>query len=268
MKPIVKAVGGKTRLLDELVARVPSTYGCYYEPFVGGGALFFHLAPKRAVISDMNRDLIVVYTAVRDDVEGVISKLERHRVQHNKGYYYEMREWWNRSRQCWTPAARAAMYLYLNRSCFNGLWRVNSDGQFNVPMGTYARLSLPSPELLRKAHQTLTDVTILHEDFRCVAERAQRGDFIYLDPPYVPLSTTSNFTTYTADGFTLDDHRELAATARSLVGRGVHVMLSNSDVPFVRDLYKGFTINTVRCNRAINSKAGGRGGVDEVIIVA
>lgn len=267
IKPVLKTVGGKTRLLDELISRVPSKYGRYFEPFFGGGALFFRLQPERAVIGDLNADLVAFYLALRDDVEMVIKYAEQHREQHGSGHYYATRATWNaENRRVWSPAYRAATYLYLNKSCFNGLWRVNKSGEFNVPIGRYKTLSLPSPEQLRVTSKALTNTTIMHAGFATTLKNAKAGDFVYLDPPYVPVSETSDFTSYTQDGFSLDDQRALATTARLLVSRGVHVLLSNSDAPIVRELYDGFTIDTVRCGRSINSKADRRGDVNEVII--
>jgi DNA adenine methylase len=266
-KPVLKTVGGKTRLLDELIARMPASYGRYYEPFVGGGALFFKLQPESAVIGDLNADLVVFYLALRDDVEMVIKYVEQHREAHDATHYYATRADWNAvDRRTWSPAFRAATYLYLNKSCFNGLWRVNKSGGFNVPIGRYKTLSLPSPDHLREACDALALATIMHAGFQTTVANAKRGDFVYFDPPYVPVSETADFTAYTVDGFTDDDQQALATLARSLVARGVHVMLSNSDTPRVRELYAGFTIDTVKCGRAINSKADRRGDVDEVII--
>ena len=264
--PIVKWVGGKTKLLSELIARVPAQYGRYYEPFAGGAALFFRLAPRRAVLADSNHDLIGLYTAVSREVDAVIRRLEHHRDAHDEKHYYEMRSRWNDRDASWSTAERAAAFIYLNKTCFNGLWRVNRAGAFNVPIGRYTDPPICAPEALRAAQQALARATIRHCDYRTAVGDAKRGDFAYFDPPYDPVTTTANFTSYTADAFGPDEQRALADTARELVARGCRVMLSNSDTPFIRSIYKGFTIERVKCPRAINSNAAKRGDVDELII--
>lgn len=263
--PIVKWAGGKTRLLDELIARVPPAFGRYYEPFAGGAALFFRLAPARALLTDANAALIGMYHAVRDEVDGVIRNLRRHQKAHGKDYYYRVRARWNRGRFAPGPA-RAAAFIYLNKTCFNGLYRVNRDGEFNVPMGRYTDPTICDPEALRFAHSMLAGVEIRCARYEGVVATASRGDFVYFDPPYAPLTPTANFTSYTAEKFGVDDQRALARLARRLAARGCHVMLSNSDTPLVRELYDGFQIDRVRCARSINSDAAKRRGIYEVII--
>jgi DNA adenine methylase len=263
--PIIKWVGGKTKLLDELVARAPARFGHYFEPFAGGAALFFRLAPPRATIADSSAHLITLYTVVRDDVEELIRKLRRHRAAHDETYYYAMRDRWNSGRFK-TRVAQAAAFLYFNRTCFNGLWRVNRAGAFNVPMGRYTDPAICDPAALRAAHVALARVGLRRDDYRNVVANAARGDFVYLDPPYDPVTTTANFTSYTADAFDRDDQRALADTARDLVARGVYVMASNSDTPLVRKLYRGFQIDRVKVARSINSDAKKRGRVAELII--
>jgi len=265
--PIVKWVGGKTKLLPELLARMPPRHGCYFEPFAGGAALFFRTGPERAVLADSNADLIGLYTAVATDVDAVIRKLELHRAAHDQRHYYETRARWNDHGAAWTTAERAAAFIYLNKTCFNGLWRVNRAGDFNVPIGRYTDPPICVPEALRAAQAALARARLRCADYRRVVEDAERGDFLYFDPPYDPVTTTANFTSYTAGAFGPDDQRALAETARALVARGCRVMLSNSDTPFVRSLYRGFRIDRVKCARAINSNAARRGEVDEVIVV-
>jgi DNA adenine methylase len=266
--PIVKWVGGKTKLLPELVQRIPERVGTYYEPFVGGGALFFRVAPRHAVLADINADLIALYTAIATDVAAVIRRLQHHRDVHDERHYYEMRARWNDHDIAWSAADRAAAFIYLNKTCFNGLWRVNRAGDFNVPIGRYTDPPICVPDALRVAHTALARAELRCCDFRAAVADAARGDFIYFDPPYDPVSPTANFTSYTAGAFGADDQRALAQTARELVARGCRVMLSNSDTPFVRGLYKGFRIDRVKCVRAINSDASRRGEVDEVIVWA
>jgi len=262
--PIIKYVGGKTKLLPELVKRAPKKFGRYYEPFCGGAALFFHLAPGRAVLSDTNVDLIQLYATISNDVEGVIRQLRRLARDHDEGHYYATRDRWNKAKMSGT--ARAATFIYLNKTCFNGLWRVNAAGEFNVPMGRYENPTICNPDALRAAATALASTEVCLVDYREAVADAERGDFVYCDPPYAPASATSNFTSYTAGGFSADNQRELAELARTLVDRGVHVMLSNSDTPFTRKLYRGFTISRVTCGRSINSNAEKRGAVNELII--
>jgi DNA adenine methylase len=265
--PIVKWVGGKTRLLPELLARMP-TFNRYYEPFVGGGALFFKVAPARAILNDFNPDLVNVYRTVAKDVEGVIRRLGVYRKHHNEEHYYQLRARWNDERLSWTTIDRAAAFVYLNKTCFNGLWRVNRSGNFNVPMGRYQDPPICAPEALRAAAKVLRSVDEVREgSYVDAVKDAKAGDFLYFDPPYDPVTTTANFTGYTTGSFGPDDQRQLAETARKLVAKGCKVMLSNSDTPFIRSLYKGFRIDRVRCSRAINSNAAKRGDVDEVIVM-
>jgi DNA adenine methylase len=266
--PVIKWVGGKTKLLPALTARLPDRFERYYEPFAGGAALFFRVAPQRAVLADSNSDLIGLYTCLARDVAGVIRRLEHHRTAHSEAHYYATRARWNDREQSWSSADRAATFIYLNKTCFNGLWRVNRAGAFNVPIGRYTDPPICVPDALRAASALLDAATLRCGDFRAAVGDARRGDFLYFDPPYDPVTSTANFTSYTPDAFGPDDQRALAETARTLVARGCRVMLSNSDTLFIRSLYKGFRIDRVKCSRAINSNAARRGEVDEVIITA
>jgi DNA adenine methylase len=265
--PIVKWVGGKTKLLSELIARAPATFRRYYEPFAGGAALFYRMAPVTAVLSDRNRDLIGTYKALATDVDGVIRRLEIHRRHHGEEHYYQVRARWNDPAVAWTTLDRAATFIYLNKTCYNGLWRVNRGGGFNVPMGRYTDPPICVPDALRASAAMLARADLRCGDFRAAVADAGAGDFVYFDPPYDPVSKTANFTSYTSDNFGDDHQRALADLARELVGRGCHVMLSNSDTPFVRSLYKDFRVDRVKCSRAINSDAAKRGEVDEVVIL-
>jgi DNA adenine methylase len=264
--PVIKWVGGKTKLLPELIARMPARFERYFEPFAGGAAMFFRVAPARAVLADSNHDLIGLYTCLTRDVAGVIKKLEHHRTAHSEAHYYTTRTRWNDRELAWTTADRAATFIYLNKTCFNGLWRVNRAGLFNVPIGRYADPPICVPDALRAASRVLSRATLRCGDYQDVVKDAKRGDFLYFDPPYDPVTPTANFTSYTAGAFGADQQRELADTARKLVARGCQVMLSNSDTPFIRSLYQDFRVDRVKCSRAINSNAAKRGDVDEVII--
>lgn len=265
--PVVKWVGGKTKLLPELLSRLPERFGRYYEPFAGGAAMFFRIAPKRAVLADSNHDLVGLYTAIAKDVGAVIRRLELHHKAHSESHYYETRERWNDREVSWSTPERAAAFIYLNKTCFNGLWRVNRSGAFNVPIGRYTDPPICVPDNLRAAQQLLARAEIRRGDYREAVRDAKAGDFLYFDPPYDPVTATANFTSYTANVFGHDQQQELADTARALVAKGCYVMLSNSDTPFIRSIYKsGFKIDRVKCARAINSNAAKRGDVDEVIV--
>ncbi len=253
--------------MPELVSRLPSSWKRYYEPFSGGAALFFRVAPVDAVLADSNRDLINLYAAVAADVGAVIKKLESHRTKHSQAHYYDTRARWNDHDATWPSVERAAAFIYLNKTCFNGLWRVNKSGEFNVPIGRYIDPPICVPTTLRAAQSVLSRTELRVGDYREAVADAGRGDFLYFDPPYDPVTPTANFTSYTANVFGADEQRALADTARTLVAKGAKVMLSNSDTPFIRSIYKGFQIDRVKCARAINSNAAKRGDVDEVIVV-
>lgn len=264
--PIVKWAGGKTKLLDQLMAARPRAYRRYFEPFLGGGALFFQLAPQNAVLNDQNEDLVNMYRCVAWNVEGVIRRLAKHRSQHCEEHYYGVRSKWNDRKRRSSDVARAAAFIYLNKTCYNGLWRVNSKGLFNVPMGRYEAPQVFDAERLRAASRVLQKADLVAGNYAECLEEAGAGDFVYLDPPYHPVTDTANFTSYTAGSFDEEDQRELAGVARALAARGCAVMVSNSDTPFIRRLYRGFHIQTVRVARAINSKASSRGAVNEVLV--
>lgn len=265
-RPIVKWVGGKTSLLPELLARVPARYGRYYEPFFGGGALFFALAPRSAVIGDANPDLIAMYRVVATAPEAVIARLADHKRRHSRRHYYLTRDRWNRGPSM-TGAQRAAAFIYLNKTCFNGLWRVNSAGDFNVPMGRYANPAICDAEAIRAASPMLYRAGTRHMGYRACVADAGRGDFLYLDPPYHAVATAS-FTRYTGADFGPDDQIALADTVNVLVRRGCKVLLSNSDTPLIRSLYRRYRIDRVMCKRSVNSNAKKRGPVAEVLVMA
>jgi len=261
-KPFLKWAGGKRQLLEHLRARVPGEIGVYHEPFVGGGALFFDTAPEHAVLSDWNPRLVRTYTAVRDNPEGVIERLSNY--PNEKSFFLKMRE---RDIDSDTDEDLAAWMIYLNKTGFNGLYRVNRSGGFNVPFGRYSNPNICDAENLRAASERLQGVEILHSDFRSVEDRCVEGDFVYFDPPYVPASSTASFTAYTKNGFDLDDQAELRDLAWRLKERGVTVLLSNSSVPEVHALYaEGFERIEIFANRAINRDAAKRGKVAEALI--
>jgi DNA adenine methylase len=271
-RPFVKWAGGKRRLLSDLKPLIPEHFGRYHEPFVGGGALFFHLASRRhpstkpwASLSDANRRLVRTYRAVRDAPERLLARLARLETDHDKEHFYSIR--------ALDPDAFvddvevAAWFIYLNKTAFNGLYRVNRKGRFNVPIGRYDRPNICDTKAIRAASIALQGAEIQNEGFESVLERAQPGDVVYFDPPYVPASKTASFTDYTRAGFTLEDQTRLRDIAAELKLNGIRVILSNSDTAVVRDLYRsGFDLGTVKCGRSINSKATGRGRVGELLI--
>ena len=259
--PFLKWVGGKTSLLPELLRHVPARYRRYHEPFVGGGALFFAVAPRRAVLSDNNGELVHCYRQVRDDVHGVLDALARH--VYERTHYQNVRAL---DPFHLSPAERAARFIYLNKTCFNGLWRVNRAGRFNVPIGRYSNPRFYDPGALIAASSALARTDLLHAPFEQALAKAAPGDFVYLDPPYDPVSATSSFASYTADGFTWDDQKRLARACIALNRRGVRFLLSNSATDRVRELYRGFEHRLVRAPRFINSKAESRGRVDELLV--
>ena len=265
-RPVLKWVGGKGRLLPELLARLPQTFGDYHEPFVGGGALFFALAGAgrlgQVYLSDANAALIDVYLALRDDVAAVIAALRHH--LYDRDHYYRIRAL---DPQQLSLPERAARVIFLNKTCYNGLYRENRAGQFNVPFGRYANPTICDEPNLRAAAAILRNVDIARRRFDSVLDYAKEGDFVYFDPPYVPLSPTANFTAYDRAGFGPDDQRQLRDVFAELARRGVGAMLSNSDTPFVRELYARFHIEQVLATRAVNSKANGRGKVAEVLVL-
>lgn len=271
-RPFVKWAGGKRRLLKKLDPYIPERFGRYHEPFVGGGALFFHLASRRppsdtpwAVLSDANRRLVRTYRAVRDEPERLIQLLDERAHEHSKERFYAIRALDPDSFV--DDVEVAAWFIYLNKTAFNGLYRVNRKGRFNVPIGRYERPNICDTTAIRQASIALQGAEIHHEGFESVLERAEPGDVVYFDPPYVPASKTASFTTYTRDGFTLEDQTRLRDIAGELKMRGLRVILSNSDTPIVRDLYRsGFDLEVTRCGRSINSKASRRGSVGELIV--
>jgi DNA adenine methylase len=272
-QPFLKWAGGKGQLLDQYEAYFPQTpLRGYYEPFVGSGAVFFRLRERGLFetygLSDLNAELLTCYRVVRDHVEDLITRLREHKARHSREYYYALR---SRDRApSWpdaSPVERAARLIYLNKTCYNGLWRVNQQGYFNVPMGRYANPDIANQDRLLAASHALQGVELAVSDFETMTEKARSGDFVYFDPPYHPLSRTASFTSYAREDFGEDEQRQLAHAFAELDRRGCRVMLSNSDTPFVRELYQDFRIETVTARRAINSAKGKRGAITEVVVV-
>ncbi|AFY84227.1 DNA adenine methylase [Oscillatoria acuminata] len=268
-RPFLKWAGGKTQLLQQYQPLFPPQFKNYYEPFLGGGAVFFYLfqehsAGFKAVLSDVNAELINMYRCVKTDVEALIKELESHQRKHNPEYYYQIRAQKNQK-----LVKKAARIIYLNKTCFNGLYRENSKGEFNVPIGRYKNPTICNAELLRADSQVLQSVKLEVRDFDKVLEEAKTDqDFVYFDPPYYPLSNTSQFTSYSRYNFNEQDQIRLRDVFAELAKREVKVMLSNSDCPFIRELYQEFPIHEVSAARSINSKGTHRGKISEVVVTS
>jgi DNA adenine methylase len=265
--PFVKWVGGKGRLLSQLRPLLPRGVERmrHVEPFVGGGALFFARLPKRALLTDINPSLVATYSAIRDDVHGVINALRKLAAGHSKDHYYQVRARYNRGARLAT-SKRAAMFIYLNKTCFNGLHRVNRRGDFNVPVGTYKNPRILNEDKLLSASDALQGASLRCASYESLLEHAKPGDFVYFDPPYEPVSRTASFTSYARDGFSREDQARLREVYAALDRRGCKLMLSNSDVPFIRKLYADYDVTTVAAPRAINCDASKRGKVSEVVV--
>jgi len=254
-KPFVKWAGGKRQLVNLLIKKIPKHFNRYIEPFVGGGALLFELLPKRAIINDINEELINAYLVIRDNVHELIESLKKHK--NSEEYYYKIRAV---NPKKLSPVERASRFIYLNKTCYNGLYRENSKGEFNVPFGRYKNPKIFDPENLIAISEYLNnaDIEIYNKDYKEVCLMAEKGDFVYLDPPYYPLSKTSSFTKYTKYDFRERDHIELAEVFRELDKKGCYVMLTNSNSEFIKRLYKDYNIEEIEANRFINCKKEGR----------
>jgi len=268
--PFLKWAGGKTQLLGPLVERIPGKFGKYFEPFVGGGALFFELFRQNRIeygaeLSDLNSELMDTYKAIRETTSEVIELLESY--PHDKRFFYELRE---RDPEKLDRPERAARMIYLNKTCFNGLYRVNRKGKFNVPFGSYKKPKYNDPDNLFAVADALKEVVLRDAPFDSVLDSASSGDLVYFDPPYAPLSRTSNFTSYQPGGFDADSQQKLRDVSIDLVRRGAKVIISNSGTQVIRELYEHseFTIETVGARRSINRDPSRRGVLNELIITA
>lgn len=278
-RPVVKWAGGKTRLLDDLRRFMPpGSLGTYAEPFCGGAAMFFALAAEperrfdRAVLADKNEDLIALYESIQKEPDALIARVRAYEEDHlrrdregREAHYYRIRK---RNPEKLPPVERGARLLFLNKTCFNGLWRVNASGQFNVPFGRYAKPRILDEEVLRAAHDALQGVRIVNDDFAVVVRDLREGDFAYFDPPYVPVSKTSNFTAYARERFDWAEQERLASVLAALHARGARAMLSNARTRELEELYRGhgFDVGIITAPRAINSDPTKRGEVDELVV--
>ncbi|MGN0644062.1 DNA adenine methylase [Gemmiger sp.] len=266
--PVLKWVGGKRQLLETFQPLLPSKIKTYYEPFVGGGALLFHLQPNTAYINDINPELIRVYTVIKENVESLITELEK--FENTAEYFYSVRDW-DRDKTYYdalTDVQKAARILYLNKTCFNGLYRVNNAGEFNSPFGNYRNPNIVNAPVLRavSAYFNSADIHMTSTDYAEVLKSVPKGSFVYLDPPYDPVSDTASFTGYSKGGFSRADQTRLRKCCDDLTTRGIKFMLSNSATDFILEQYAAYNVTIVQAKRAVNSVASKRGDVDEVVV--
>jgi DNA adenine methylase len=272
LQPFLKWAGGKRQLLPEIRKYVPKRYKLYFEPFVGAAAVLFDIQPQTAIINDANAELVNCYRVIKRDPEGLIACLRDHRDKNNEKYFYHLRKLdRDPSFATLTDIERAARIVYLNKTCYNGLFRVNSQGQFNVPFGNYTNPNIVDEVVIRAVSRYLNEahVEISNDDFAAAVSGAARGDFVYLDPPYDPVSDTSSFTGYNLNNFDKNEQRRLKTICDDLTQRGCKVLLSNSATDFIRELYSDttrYTIVEVEANRNINSVSTGRGKISELLI--
>ena len=266
--PVVKWVGGKRQLLNDLIPLIPKRMTTYCEPFVGGGALFFYLQPSKAIVNDINQELIHLYEVIRDDVEELIAELEQY--QNEADAFYSVRDW-DRDPvfyQTLSKVKKASRVIYLNKTCYNGLFRVNSSGEFNTPFGNYKNPNIVNADVLRAVSKYFNkaEVSFYNRDYASVLEQLPKDAFAYLDPPYDPVSETASFTGYSKGGFGRHEQIRLRECCDDLNRRGVKFMLSNSATDFIKEQYAAYHIKIVKAKRAVNSVASKRGQIDEVVI--
>lgn len=266
--PVVKWVGGKRQLLPQIRKLLPEHFSTYFEPFIGGGAVLFDIQPPKAIINDYNSELINVYNVIKTDVELLILDLEKH--INSPEYFYEIRSL-DREQNFHNNTSsiqRASRILYLNKTCFNGLFRVNQAGEFNAPFGFYKNPNIINKTTLRAVSNYFNknNLRFLNEDFESSLKGIRKGAFVYFDPPYDPLSSSSNFTGYTQGGFNREDQQRLKEQCDRLDEKGVKFLLSNSATEFIKDIYKGYEIIDVKARRSINSDGGSRGEINEVLV--
>lgn len=272
-QPFVKWVGGKRGLLGQLLKKVPESFNTYHEPFLGGGAVFFELFSKgllknkKIYLSDINTELINTYNAVKNQPIELIQKLQNYKKKHTPEFYYQTRALDRESTfSSLTNIDRAARFIYLNKTCFNGLYRVNKKGYFNTPVGSYKNPNISDKETILNASKALQSAIILNKPFTNTLNYTSKNDLIYLDPPYYPLNKTSNFTSYNQNAFLEKEQKELFALFKGLHEKKCFVLQSNSNTDFIKQLYSDYKIDFIQANRFINSKASGRGKINEVLI--
>jgi DNA adenine methylase len=267
--PFLKWVGGKRQIMSSIVDMLPKNVGNYnyIEPFIGGGATLFHLQPKKAIVNDFNAELINVYEVIKNNLDELITDLKKHKNESD--YFYRLRAL-DRSIEFWTLSnvQRASRVIYLNKTCFNGLYRVNNAGEFNAPFGSYKNPNIVNEPTLKAVSKYLNtnDIQLLTGDYEIVLNGLEKSSFVYLDPPYHPISENSNFTGYVQGGWNEASQIRLRNACSKLNENGIKFLLSNSSSDFIKDLYKDYKITTVKANRAINSNGEKRGEIDEVLI--
>ena len=266
--PVVKWVGGKRQLLPQILPLIPKRMTAYCEPFLGGGAVLFALQPKRALVNDLNQDLITVYRVIKENADALIEHLSRH--ENTPEYFYRIRDL-DRDKAAYAALSdveKASRLLYLNKTCYNGLFRVNASGAFNSPYGHYRRPNIVNEQTIRGVSRYFNscDITFFSGDFAAVLEQVPKGGFVYLDPPYDPVSDTASFTGYNKGGFGREEQVRLKECCDALTARGVKFLLSNSATPFIRELYGSYRVSLVQARRAVNSVASRRGAIEEVLV--
>ncbi len=273
VQPFIKWVGGKRGLLEQLLPLFPKKFNSYFEPFLGGGAVFFELysrgflKDKKVVLSDINKELVNTYNIVKEKPDELIKNLESYKKQHSKEFYYKVRELDRKDNYCMlSNLEKATRFIYLNKTCFNGLYRVNKKGYFNTPMGSYKNPNIADSNAILNASEALQSAIIQQQSFKEILEQVQSSDFVYFDPPYYPLNSTSSFTSYDSNCFLADEQFELFEVFDLLSDKGVYVVQSNSDTAFIKELYSKYDINIVSANRFINSKSSSRGKISEVLV--
>lgn len=265
--PFLKWVGGKRQLMPAIKELIPKNYTNYYEPFIGGGAVLFDLQPKNAVINDFNEELINVYQTIKENPEELISDLKTHRNESD--YFYDLRALDREDNfENLSNIKKASRVIYLNKTCYNGLYRVNNSGEFNSPFGRYKNPNIVNETTIRAVSKYLNTnkITILNGDFEEALKGIKKGSFVYFDPPYHPVSASSNFTGYVQGGFDMYEQVRLRDLCNKLNEKEINFLLSNSATQFIEDLYKDYKISYVKANRSINSNAKKRGEIDEVLI--
>ena len=272
-QPFIKWVGGKRGLLSQLLPLFPKKFDNYHEPFLGGGALFFELyslgllKDKKIYLSDVNNELINAYNVVKNNPYELIENLKCFQQKHNKEFYYQIRALDRKENfKSLSELQRATRFIYLNKTCFNGLYRVNKKGYFNTPMGSYKNPNIADVDVILSASEALQNAVIANQQFCEVIHNATKNDLVYFDPPYYPLTKTANFTSYDENSFLDDKQKELFKVFEILHNKGCYVLHSNSDTEFIKDLYQEHSIDLVQANRFINSKSSGRGKINEVLI--
>ena len=266
--PVVKWVGGKRQLLPQILPLIPKRMTAYCEPFLGGGAVLFALQPKRALVNDLNQDLITVYRVIKENADALIEHLSRH--ENTPEYFYRIRDL-DRDKEAYAALSdveKASRLLYLNKTRYNGLFRVNASGAFNSPYGHYRRPNIVNEQTIRGVSRYFNscDITFFSGDFASVLEQVPKGGFVYLDPPYDPVSDTASFTGYNRGGFGREEQVRLKECCDALTARGVKFLLSNSATPFIRELYGSYRVSIVQARRAVNSVASRRGAIEEVLV--